>query len=149
MCPGEPPGYGTFTLHGTGTGTGTGDGTRINGFLYIMFTVHTALRQGQEPDPLSPIVLVPFPVPVPVLVPCSVNKPLGLSGVPLPLLQIEPREPPGGQTKFALWIFSFTRQKHQYRILELTREWEYEPGADPQHWFLLISINFQNTCFWK
>ena len=45
------PSYGVFTLHGTGTGTGTGDGNRINGFLYIMFTVHTAPRQGQEPDP--------------------------------------------------------------------------------------------------
>ena len=78
----EPPvvtsfrSYGAFTLHGTGTRTGTGDGTRINGFLCIMFTVHTTLRQGQEPDPLSPIVLVLFPVPVPVPVPCSVNKPL-------------------------------------------------------------------------
>ena len=49
-----------------GQGTGIGDGTRINGFLYIMFNVHTALRQEQEPDQLSPIVLVPFPVPVPV-----------------------------------------------------------------------------------
>ena len=37
-----------------------------------MFNVHIALRQEHEPDPLSPIVLVPFPVPVP----CSVNKPL-------------------------------------------------------------------------
>ena len=54
-----------------------GNGKGNNGFLYYMFTVHTALRQGQEPDPLSPIVLVPFPVPVPVPVPvpCSVNKP--------------------------------------------------------------------------
>ena len=70
--------YGAFTLHGTGTGSGTGNGTRINGFLYIMFTVHNALRQRQGPDPLSPIVLVPFPVPVTVPVPCSVNKPLVL-----------------------------------------------------------------------
>ena len=70
---------GAFTLHRTGTETGTGDGTRINGFLYIMFTVHTALRQGQERDPLSPIVLVPFPVDVPVPVPCSVNKPLKIT----------------------------------------------------------------------
>ena len=60
MGPLIPLFYGAFTLHGPGTGKGTGDGNRINGFIYIMFTVHTALRQGREPDPLSPIVLVPL-----------------------------------------------------------------------------------------
>ena len=39
--------------------------------------VHTGPRQEQEPDQLSPIVpLGPLPVPVPVLLPCSVNKSL-------------------------------------------------------------------------
>ena len=38
-------------------------------------TVHTAPRPGMGPDPLSPIVLVPFPIPIPVPVPCSVNAP--------------------------------------------------------------------------
>ena len=62
---------GTFTLDGSGTGNGNRN--RNNGFLYIMFTVHTALRQGQEQDPLFFIVLALFPVPV--LVPCSMNRP--------------------------------------------------------------------------
>ena len=57
------------------TEPGPGLGTGKNGFLYIVFTVHTALRQGQGPEPLFSIVLVPFPVPVPVPVPCSVNEP--------------------------------------------------------------------------
>ena len=51
-------------------GTGTMD------FYILCCTVHTALRQGHKPDPLSPIVLVLFPVPAPVPVLCSVNKQL-------------------------------------------------------------------------
>ena len=38
--------------------------------------VHTGLAMGNEPDPLSSIMLAPFPVPVPVPVQCSVNEPL-------------------------------------------------------------------------
>ena len=63
---------GTFTLDGSGTGNGNRTRNRNNGFLYIMSTVHTALRQGQEQDPLFSIVLVLFPVPVLVL--CSMNR---------------------------------------------------------------------------
>ena len=37
--------------------------------------VHTGLRQGQAPDPLSTIMPVIVPVPAPVPLPCSVNKP--------------------------------------------------------------------------
>ena len=58
--------------HCTEPGPGMGPGTM--GYYILCCTVHTAMRQGQEPDPLFPIVLVPFPVQV--LVPCSVNKPL-------------------------------------------------------------------------
>ena len=60
--------------HCTEPGLGMGPWTGTVGFYIICCTVDTALRQGQEPDPLSPIVLVPSHVPFSV--PCSVNKPL-------------------------------------------------------------------------
>ena len=76
-----------------------------------MFTVHTVLRQGQEPDPLSPIVLVPFPVPVPVPVPVprSVNKPKGCT-----LLLAKVRSDQLITKPLAPWTFW-----HLYRYVEL------------------------------
>ena len=41
----------------------------VSNLLYR--NVHTDLRQENEPDPLSPIMPVPFPVPVP----CRMNEP--------------------------------------------------------------------------
>ena len=43
--------------------------------LDLYGNVHTGLRQEQEPDQLSSITPVLFPVPVQVLDPCSVNEP--------------------------------------------------------------------------
>ena len=64
-------------LHCTGAGVGTRTGTEDHDywFKYIIQKCHTGPRQGQELDPLSPIVPVMFPVPVQVPVPFSVNKP--------------------------------------------------------------------------
>ena len=61
---------------GQGQVQGTGLGLMGPNILYR--NVHTGPRQGQEPNPFSPIVPVPFPVPapVPVPVPRRVNKPL-------------------------------------------------------------------------
>ena len=65
--------FGLFTLHQNGTGTGTGNGKRINGFQYIMQKCsHWSRDRDKNQDPLLPIVLVPFPVPVPF----SVTEPL-------------------------------------------------------------------------
>ena len=68
---------GLFTLHGTEpeTGPGLGMGTGTMGYYILCGTVHTALRQGQEFGPLSPIVLVLVSFPFSVPLPCSVNKP--------------------------------------------------------------------------
>ena len=44
--------------------------------IYYAGNVHTGPNQFQEPDPMSPIVLVPFRVPVQVPFLCNVNKPL-------------------------------------------------------------------------
>ena len=53
------------------------------GFYILYRNVHTDLKLGNEPDPLSSIMPVPFPVPVPVPVPlpCSVNEPLWAFGI--------------------------------------------------------------------
>ena len=59
-----------------GMAAGVEMGTGTMGYYTLYCTVHTALRQEQEPDPLSPIVLVPVPFPFPVPLPCSVNEPL-------------------------------------------------------------------------
>ena len=60
--------------HCTGQGQGAGPGTRLGtmGYYILCRTVHTALGPETGPDPLSPIVSVPFPVPA-VPFPCSVN----------------------------------------------------------------------------
>ena len=57
----------------TGTGPGQGPGMGTMGYYILCRTVHTAQGQGQEPDLLSPIVLllVPVPVPFPVPVQCE------------------------------------------------------------------------------
>ena len=49
-------------------------GKELMGSNILYRSVHTGLRQGNEPDPLSAVMPVPFPVPVPV--PRSVNEPL-------------------------------------------------------------------------
>ena len=46
------------------------------GYFILYRTVHSAKGPGMGPDPLSPIVPVPFLVPVPVPFPCNVNVPL-------------------------------------------------------------------------
>ena len=60
---------------GMGLGQVQGMGLGLMGPNALHRDVHTAPRQGQEPDPLSPIVPVSFPIPVLAMVPCSVNKP--------------------------------------------------------------------------
>ena len=55
------------------------------GPIILYSNVHTGPRQEQELEPLSPIVPVPFPVPVLVTVPCSVNKPLVTVAFPVPV----------------------------------------------------------------
>ena len=64
-CTGLEPGQ----VQGTGLGA-------IGPYSSILYrNVQTGLRQGQEPDPLSAIVLVQFPLPVQVPFLCSVYNP--------------------------------------------------------------------------
>ena len=54
----------------SGAGVGVETGTATMGSYVLYRDVHTALRQGQEPDPLSLVVLVsccagPIPCPSP------------------------------------------------------------------------------------
>ena len=58
--------------HCTGAELGQIQGPGLMSPNILHRNVHTGPRQEQEPGPLSPIVPVPFPVPLP----CSVNKPL-------------------------------------------------------------------------
>ena len=59
----------------TGTGQVQGNRLRLTGSSMLYRNAHTGLKQGKEPDPLFPIVLVQFAVPVPVPFPSIVNKP--------------------------------------------------------------------------
>ena len=59
--------YGLITLAVSGTGTGTGAETWMNGLYALCRIFHTVSEQDRGQHLLSPIVLVP--VPVPVLVP--------------------------------------------------------------------------------
>ena len=68
--------YGIFTLRGSWLGQVQGTGQELIGSNILYISIHTGLRVGNEPDPLSSIMPVPVPVPVPV--PCSVNEPLRL-----------------------------------------------------------------------
>ena len=63
--------------HCTGTVLGQVQGTEPGGMgpNVLYRNVHTGLRLGEVPDPLFPVVLVQFPEPVPLPVPCSVNQP--------------------------------------------------------------------------
>ena len=62
--------------HCMGPGPELGMGVGTMGYYISCRTVHTAPGPGMEPDPLSPIVPVPFPVPVAYPFPSSVNMPL-------------------------------------------------------------------------
>ena len=67
-----------FTLHGILTGDGSGNRMGNNGsmgYYTLCRTVPTVLGPGTGPDPLSPIVSVPFPVSAQLPSPCSVNMP--------------------------------------------------------------------------
>ena len=66
---------GLFTLHGPSPGQLQGVVPKLMGPNVLYRNVHTGLDR-KEPDPLFPIVLVQFPVPVPVPFLCSMNKPL-------------------------------------------------------------------------
>ena len=61
--------------HCTGPGVGMETGLGTMGYYILCRTVHAAPGPGIGPDLLSPIVLVPFTVPVPVPFPCNVSVP--------------------------------------------------------------------------
>ena len=65
------------TTENVSPGPGSGMGPETMGYYVLCRIVHTAPGRGTEPDPLSPIVPVRFPVPVPFPFPfpfpCRVN----------------------------------------------------------------------------
>ena len=59
--------------HCTRPGQGPGLGPRTKGFYIMPRTVHTTQGRGKDREPLFSIVSIP--VPVAVMVPCSVYEP--------------------------------------------------------------------------